>query len=255
MALLIFMALVLVYIYQSVSASYEYNNDSSLRIDERKSIKNVGIILAGLGSVGQTFLKNIFDRIVDACDHPALHHIQVGVAAIGDSKGYIFHQRGFSWTEIQSILDLKTSNRPISNTVADLETLIKELTQPRSDTDICCFDSYIIVDCTASSSIIEPLIIAKKAGFGVVLANKIPLSDDQHLYNRLVMTNKQRSPLVRYEATVGAGLPVIDALKRVVASGDKILSVQGSHRGTLGYVVSLLNRYVYTHVFVLDMWL
>jgi homoserine dehydrogenase len=45
---------------------------------------------------------------------------------------------------------------------------------------------------------------------------------------------------VRYEATVGAGLPVIDTFRKLVESGDRVLRVEGCVSGTLGFVLSSL---------------
>ncbi|GFZ18047.1 glyceraldehyde-3-phosphate dehydrogenase-like family protein [Actinidia rufa] len=43
---------------------------------------------------------------------------------------------------------------------------------------------------------------------------------------------------VRHESTVGAGLPVIVSLNRILLSGDPIHRIVGSLSGTLGYVMS-----------------
>ena len=45
---------------------------------------------------------------------------------------------------------------------------------------------------------------------------------------------------MRYEATVGAGLPVIDTFRKLVESGDRVLRVEGCVSGTLGFVLSSL---------------
>ncbi len=38
----------------------------------------------------------------------------------------------------------------------------------------------------------------------------------------------------RWETTVGAGLPVIVTLNRLVASGDPVMQITGTFSGTLG---------------------
>ncbi|CAD6268601.1 unnamed protein product [Miscanthus lutarioriparius] len=45
---------------------------------------------------------------------------------------------------------------------------------------------------------------------------------------------------IRFESTVGAGLPVISSVTRIIASGDPISRIVGSLSGTLGYVMSEL---------------
>ena len=43
---------------------------------------------------------------------------------------------------------------------------------------------------------------------------------------------------IRFESSVGAGLPVIAALQRTIAAADPVSSISGSFSGTLGYVMS-----------------
>ena len=45
-----------------------------------------------------------------------------------------------------------------------------------------------------------------------------------------------------HEATVGAGLPVIDTINKLVASGDRILQIEGCPSGTLGFLFSEMSR-------------
>merc|ERR1712146_266711 len=41
-----------------------------------------------------------------------------------------------------------------------------------------------------------------------------------------------------YESTVGAGTPVVHTLNHIIASGDKVVKIQGALSGTLGYLMS-----------------
>ena len=41
---------------------------------------------------------------------------------------------------------------------------------------------------------------------------------------------------MRYEATVGAGLPIIDTFNKLVETGDRVLRIEGCVSGTLMYV-------------------
>jgi bifunctional aspartokinase / homoserine dehydrogenase 1 len=45
-----------------------------------------------------------------------------------------------------------------------------------------------------------------------------------------------------FEATVGAGLPVLDTFRKLVESGDKVLKIEGCVSGTLGYLFTELGR-------------
>ena len=69
----------------------------------------------------------------------------------------------------------------------------------------------ILVDATAADT--QPLLeIALQRGFDLVLANKLPLAGAQAAFDRLHNIAESRSRRVAHEATVGAGLPVIDTI-------------------------------------------
>jgi aspartokinase/homoserine dehydrogenase 1 len=76
----------------------------------------------------------------------------------------------------------------------------------------------------------------------VVLANKVPLTVAAPAWTSLFETAARRGRRVLFEATVGAGLPIIDTYEKLVASGDRILTIEGCPSGTLGYVLGELGR-------------
>ncbi|XP_031493863.1 uncharacterized protein LOC116259965 isoform X2 [Nymphaea colorata] len=92
------------------------------------------------------------------------------------------------------------------------------------------------VDCSASSETVGLLNQVIELGCCVVLANKKPLTSDMEVYDKLVSHPRR----IRYESTVGAGLPVITSLNRILSSGDPINRIVGSLSGTLGYLMSEL---------------
>ncbi|XP_042476807.1 bifunctional aspartokinase/homoserine dehydrogenase 1 isoform X2 [Macadamia integrifolia] len=93
-----------------------------------------------------------------------------------------------------------------------------------------------VVDCSASSEAIEALKQFIDIGCCVVLANKKPLTSSMEDFEKLFSHPRR----IRHESTVGAGLPVITSLNRILASGDPIYRIIGSLSGTLGYVMSEL---------------
>ena len=80
-------------------------------------------------------------------------------------------------------------------------------------------------------------------GFDVVLANKKPLAGSRESYARLLdaaaALGRRR---LRYEATVGAGLPIIDTYHKLVETGDRVLRIEGCVSGTLMYVLSAVSE-------------
>jgi homoserine dehydrogenase len=97
----------------------------------------------------------------------------------------------------------------------------------------------VLVDLTAEETG-DLLLDAVAQGFDLVLANKKPLAGDASAYRRLLDAAAAASRRVRYEATVGAGLPVIDTFRKLVESGDRVLRVEGCVSGTLGFVLSAI---------------
>lgn len=96
----------------------------------------------------------------------------------------------------------------------------------------------IVVDCTASEETALVLSRAAEMGLCIVLANKKPLTSSLDVYDKLC----KRQRRLRYESTVGAGLPVITALTRCLMAGDPIYRIIGALSGTLGYVMSGLQE-------------
>jgi bifunctional aspartokinase / homoserine dehydrogenase 1 len=97
----------------------------------------------------------------------------------------------------------------------------------------------ILVDLTSEET--GPLLReALEQGFHVVLANKKPLAGPQADYDLLMETARRRGLALRYEATAGAGLPVLDTLAKLEEAGDRVESILGCFSGTLGYLMSAL---------------
>jgi aspartokinase/homoserine dehydrogenase 1 len=97
------------------------------------------------------------------------------------------------------------------------------------------------VDVTAEDTG-DLLHLALAQGFDLVLANKKPLAGPPAAYARLLEAARTAGRRLRYEATVGAGLPVIDTHLKLVESGDRVLRIEGCVSGTLGYVLSSLSE-------------
>jgi aspartokinase/homoserine dehydrogenase 1 len=76
----------------------------------------------------------------------------------------------------------------------------------------------------------------------LVIANKIPLACDGASANALLHDARKRGRKVLHEATVGAGLPIIDTVEKLMASGDRILNIVACPSGTMGYLFSELGR-------------
>jgi homoserine dehydrogenase len=71
-----------------------------------------------------------------------------------------------------------------------------------------------------------------------VLANKRPLVEHATEEASLLALAQRFARRVRYEATVGAGLPVISTCDALVQTGDRVRRVEGCLSGTLGFLLT-----------------
>ena len=99
----------------------------------------------------------------------------------------------------------------------------------------------VIIDCTASQDIADRYANWLTRGIHVITPNKRAHSGPIDYYNELKRRDRQTNTHFLYEATVGAGLPVIHTLKDLVETGDDIQSISGIFSGTLAYLFNVFD--------------
>lgn len=97
----------------------------------------------------------------------------------------------------------------------------------------------LIVDCSGSDAVAEHYPQWLAAGIHVVTPNKQAGSGPLARY-RAIREATRHGGHFRYEATVGAGLPVIQTLRSQLDTGDELTEVEGIFSGTLAW---LFNKY------------
>jgi bifunctional aspartokinase / homoserine dehydrogenase 1 len=184
------------------------------------------IVLLGFGQIGRA-LSTLLSRV----ERPAL---SLRVAAVIDRSGFIFDPDGINPRRLATLADEKAKGRrladlPKGQTATALDAIshvgAHALTRP------------VLVDLTADDTA-EVLEQALTHGMDLVLANKRPLADRREISNALWQTARARGRRILHEATVGAGLPIIDTYHKLVESGDRVNRIEGLLSGTLGYVLS-----------------
>jgi len=94
----------------------------------------------------------------------------------------------------------------------------------------------IFVDNTANEAIATEYQRYLENNIGVVTCNKIACADLLSNYQSLKKTSRKYSSPFLFETNVGAGLPVIDTLSNLIASGDRIHKIQAVLSGSLNFV-------------------
>lgn len=176
--------------------------------------KTTKIILIGLGKVGREVLRQLKNLEID-----------YEIIGLADSSACLVGEP-LTMVQVNRAIQTKTEGRQLSEMQGSSN--ISHITQ-YFETDT------IIVDTSAAQDLNwEP---ALSRGCNLVFANKnahsAPWVEAASLYNQ---------PRIRFESTVGAGLPVIATLRGLVQSGDKISRIEGVMSGTLGYICSQLEQ-------------
>jgi aspartokinase/homoserine dehydrogenase 1 len=97
----------------------------------------------------------------------------------------------------------------------------------------------VLIDCTASSDVAKHYAQWLAAGIHVVTPNKKANSAPLVEYRALHEARRAGGSHYLYEATVGAGLPVIQTLRDLRETGDDITSIEGIFSGTLAYLFNV----------------
>lgn len=94
----------------------------------------------------------------------------------------------------------------------------------------------VIIDCTASAEVskLYPRWLAR--GIHVVTPNKKANSGPGALHADVQQARRAGGTHYLYEATVGAGLPIIQTLRDLRQTGDEIRRIEGLLSGTLSYL-------------------
>ncbi|MDB5178342.1 MAG: aspartate kinase [Patescibacteria group bacterium] len=172
------------------------------------------VLHMGVGNVGRAVLRQIIDSA------PRLKHdmdIELVYSGLFTGSAGVFEPRGLTAAQIKAF--------PSADS-AELAQCIERVPQP-----------FILIDTTSSDRTLPVIFQALGRGGAVVTANKRPLSGSSDNFNALHAAGGKR---LFYETTVGAGLPVIQTLKALLATGDEVAGIQGCFSGTLGFIFSQL---------------
>jgi aspartokinase/homoserine dehydrogenase 1 len=98
------------------------------------------------------------------------------------------------------------------------------------------FPHAVIIDCSASAEVAKHYAHWLSEGIHIVTPNKKANSAAYGEYQRIKDARRAAGSHFLYEATVGAGLPVIQTLRDLRETGDEIRRIEGMFSGTLAYL-------------------
>jgi bifunctional aspartokinase / homoserine dehydrogenase 1 len=193
--------------------------------------RTVDVVLLGFGQIGRT-LSGLISRRRNG------QGAAVRVVGAVDRSGFVFGAPALTPRRLDALAAWKTAGRPFAQAPGGQSATPGEavaffgrhaLTRP------------VLVDVTADETA-PVLVAALQSGMDVVLANKRPLSGARAERDHLLAVAEAHGRRVRFEATVGAGLPILDTYRKLVDSGDRVLKIEGCISGTLGFLFSEVSR-------------
>jgi len=198
-------------------------------------MSDTNLVLLGVGAIGRELLRQL------ATNHRTSVS-SIRVCALVDRSGFVFEPAGLSWRRVMELRAHKASGKSLATAEGGHPS------SPENAVDVITAKSgglsranRVLVDATAADTL--PLLeTALARGCDLVLANKLPLAGSQSLHDRLHDIAKLRRRRILHEATVGAGLPVIDTLRKLVDAGDRVLAIDGCPSGTLGFLFGELGK-------------
>ncbi|GMH07363.1 hypothetical protein Nepgr_009203 [Nepenthes gracilis] len=185
-------------------------------------MKSISLILLGCGGVGRQLIHNI----ISCRPLHAKQGVRLRVVGVADSESLLVSSDVLTMEFDDHLLSeicrikLNGSSLPTLATSGSCQVFSSsESTKKIVDIagHLVRSTGLAVLDCSASSDTIER-----------------PLTSSMEDYDKLVSHPRR----LRHESTVGAGLPVIVSINRLLSSGDSICLIVGSLSGTLGYVMS-----------------
>ncbi len=193
-------------------------------------MKQISTVQLGVGGVGRALARQILTNRERHADQLGLW---LQYRAIADRDGAVINTRGLADEQIAKLVEAKAKGAR----VRELEGGQAWNGKP-SLLDVCEGSSAIVIDVSAGEATVTVLQEARRRGFGIVLANKLPLAGRYEIFRELTSSRR-----VRFETTVGAALPVISTLQSfLLDTGDTVRRIRGCVSGTLNMVCQRLER-------------
>jgi homoserine dehydrogenase len=188
------------------------------------------VIIFGLGRVGRAFLRQLVRSREVLSERLKLGLDIVGLA---DHNYMLFDPAGLDDSRLLMLVKgLEDGQSPLQQPGGQ----VKEDNQRLLDLLFPVLDEPpVVVDATAAEGMEQVLIYALDRGCRLALSNTRALVGPWSVSRRFF-----EEPNVRFEATIGAGLPATRTLRDMLETGDRVSAIEGSLSGTVGYICSQL---------------
>jgi homoserine dehydrogenase len=186
----------------------------------RARVKRIEIVQLGLGYVGRAVAQIVLEERKYWRER---HNVEIAYKAVSDTSGALLGEE-----LLPRAIRLKEEGGKLSELgVEPIEDVLFSEPAPGR--------TRVVVDLAVHGGTFDLDVLGVQGGAHLVLSNKGPLSGGTEQYEQLVQALPDR---LWYEATVGAGMPIISTLNGLMESGDELLEIRASPSGTLGFIMS-----------------
>ncbi|MEM0542849.1 aspartate kinase [Flavobacterium sp. j3] len=182
------------------------------------STLRINIILFGIGNVGSTLINQVIESQKFFLEK---RNVDLRFPIITNSTLAFFEKEG-----VKNQWEANFGQSAIPFRIEDIIDYVQEQN----------LENLVAVDATASSEIIKSYIPLIQNRFNIVAANKKANTLHLYFYHELRRSLKNFDKTFLYETNVGAGLPVVQTIKDLHFSGEKITKIRGVFSGSLSYI-------------------
>ena len=183
-----------------------------------ENTKQLNLFVMGVGNVGEKFIEQIYQQKKYLKENLK---INLRVIALSNSRKMYFDEEGIPLKDWKSLVE--------NGEKSDSETFISKVKALN-------LRNSIFVDITANENVSKTYDQYLKQNIAVVTCNKIACSSAYDNYKNLKNLSRQFKAPFLFETNVGAGLPIIDTVKHLIASGDKVNKIQAVLSGSLNFI-------------------
>jgi aspartokinase/homoserine dehydrogenase 1 len=186
--------------------------------------KQLNLFITGVGNVGARFLAQLQQQNNFLKENLKLN---IRVIGISSSRKMYFKNTG---------INLKTWKEDLESGLPTSIDLFREKVKEANHRN------SVFIDNTANQQVSKVYEKYLRESISVVTCNKIACASSYDNYKNLKTISRKYNASFLFETNVGAGLPIIDTLKNLINSGDRVHKIQAVLSGSLNFVFNNFNE-------------
>jgi len=185
-----------------------------------REMRRLHLYIAGTGSIGSRLLEMIQNNN----DFLMAQKINLCLCGLTNSRHMLTGEKPFDISIWKTLIRDRSEKANLTHFVEKI--LAQNL------------ENSVFIDVTASDEPVRFYERLLRGSISIVAANKRANTQELQKYHKLQDAAKKRNLSFHYETNVGAGLPVINVLRSIMAGGDKVKKIEAVLSGTLNWLLS-----------------